>query len=582
MKKYIAALLTALLLLCMALSAGAVGPALTTTEAYCIIDADTGLVLAQQNMNEELHPASITKVMTLGLACQKAQGNWDGVKLTVSHEDVYSLAGTDSSHIALREGEEVPLQDALYGTMIASANDGANLLAEYFGGGTIEGGVAAMNAQVATLGLEHTHFANPHGISGDDHYTSCYDMAQILRWALTQPGFEAIFTRLEMYTMAPTNVQPVTRYFSQQDKMRLSYSRYYIPAIRGSKIGYTNIARYSYVCLAEQNGVRLICVTMQSEMKTDKYNDVRTLLDYAFARYTGYTDLPSQGLTGEVEVVGGGGALGKVTVTDPGVRLLLVKGKDEKVDFTTVDADLVRGWVMNLMENGYTSASVNRKLSSLRSFYRFLLKKGVIEEDPMLKIIGPKNKKPLPVFLKEREMDRLLDDVPFKEDFTGCRDRMVLEMFYATGMRLSELIGLNDVDVDFSAFLIKVTGKRNKQRLIPFGEELRRAMSVYLKIRNEVLPGKAEAFFVLKNGKRMYPGKVYLLVKRNLSKVVSLKKRSPHVLRHTFATAMLNNEAELGAVKELLGHSSLTTTEIYTHTTFEELKKVYEQAHPRA
>lgn len=258
------------------------------------------------------------------------------------------------------------------------------------------------------------------------------------------------------------------------------------------------------------------------------------------------------------------------------------KGKDEKVDFTTVDADLVRGWVMNLMENGYTSASVNRKLSSLRSFYRFLLKKGVIEEDPMLKIIGPKNKKPLPVFLKEREMDRLLDDVPFKEDFTGCRDRMVLEMFYATGMRLSELIGLNDVDVDFSAFLIKVTGKRNKQRLIPFGEELRRAMSVYLKIRNEVLPRKAEAFFVLKNGKRMYPGKVYLLVKRNLSKVVSLKKRSPHVLRHTFATAMLNNEAELGAVKELLGHSSLTTTEIYTHTTFEELKKVYEQAHPRA
>jgi len=326
MKKYIAALLTALLLLCTALSAGAVGPALTTTEAYCIIDADTGLVLAQQNMNEELHPASITKVMTLGLACQKAQGNWDGVKLTVSHEDVYSLAGTDSSHIALREGEEVPLQDALYGTMIASANDGANLLAEYFGGGTIEGGVAAMNAQVQALGLEHTHFANPHGISGDDHYTSCYDMAQILRWALTQPGFETIFTRLEMYTMAPTNVQPVTRYFSQQDKMRLSYSRYYIPAIRGSKIGYTNIARYSYVCLAEQNGVRLICVTMQSEMKTDKYNDVRTLLDYAFARYTGYTDLPSQGLTGEVEVVGGGGTLGKVTVTDPGIRLLLADG----------------------------------------------------------------------------------------------------------------------------------------------------------------------------------------------------------------------------------------------------------------
>ncbi len=258
------------------------------------------------------------------------------------------------------------------------------------------------------------------------------------------------------------------------------------------------------------------------------------------------------------------------------------KGRDENIDFTTVDADLVRGWIMNLMEAGYTSTSVNRKLSSLRSFYRFLLRKGVVRVDPMLKVIGPKNKKPLPVFLKEREMDRLLDEIPFKDDFAGCRDKMILEMFYATGMRLSELIGLNDVDIDFFASLIKVTGKRNKQRLIPFGEELREAMLVYLKIRNEVLPGEAEAFFVLENGKRMYAGKVYLLVKRNLSKVVSLKKRSPHVLRHTFATTMLNNEAELGAVKELLGHSSLKTTEVYTHTTFEELKKVYEQAHPRA
>lgn len=257
-------------------------------------------------------------------------------------------------------------------------------------------------------------------------------------------------------------------------------------------------------------------------------------------------------------------------------------GVDENVDFTTVDADLVRAWVMSLMEQGYTSTSVNRKLSSLRSFYRFLLKKGVVQVDPMLRIVGPKNKKPLPTFLKESEINRLLDEVPFKEDFTGCRDKMILEMFYATGIRLSELIGLDDVDVDFSASLIKVTGKRNKQRLIPFGEELRQAMLAYLKIRDEAIPEKVEAFFVLPNGRRMYTTKVYQLVKRNLSKVVSLKKRSPHVLRHTFATSMLNNNAGLGAVKELLGHSSLTTTEIYTHTTFEELKKVYEQAHPRA
>ena len=328
MKKHIAMLCAVLLtaLAAFAPGAAAAGPALTATEAYCIIDADTGLVLAQQNMNEELHPASITKVMTLGLACEKAQGKWDNVKLTVSHEDVYSLAGTDSSHIALQEGEEVPLTDALYATMMASANDGANLLAEYFGGGSIEGGVAAMNAQAKELGLEHTHFANPHGISDEDHYTSCYDMAQILRWALTQPGFETLFTRNEMYTMGPTNVQPVTRYFHQQDKMRVSSSRYYIPAILGSKIGYTNIARYSYVCLAEQNGVRLICVTMQSNIKTDKYNDVRTLLDYAFAHYTNYTDIPAQGLTRELTVAGGGAPLGMVTVTDPGTRLLLADG----------------------------------------------------------------------------------------------------------------------------------------------------------------------------------------------------------------------------------------------------------------
>ena len=327
MKKLTAALCAVLLVLCMFVpGAAAAGPALGATRAYCIIDADTGLVLAQQNMNEELHPASITKVMTLGLACEKAQGNWEDTKLTVSHEDVYSLAGTDSSHIALLEGEEVPLTDALYATQMASANDGANLLAEYFGGGTIADGVEKMNAKVKELGLAHTHFANPHGISDDDHYTSCYDMAQILRWALEQPGFEQVFTRNEMYTMDPTNIQPVTRYFSQQDKLRIGSSRYHVGSVKGSKLGYTNTARYSYACLAEQNGVRLICVTMQSELSTDKYNDVRTLLDYAFSTFTGYTDLPARGVTAQLPVVGGGGSLGTVTVSDPGVRLLLADG----------------------------------------------------------------------------------------------------------------------------------------------------------------------------------------------------------------------------------------------------------------
>ena len=327
MKKLTAELCAVLLVFCMFVpGAAAAGPALGATRAYCIIDADTGLVLAQQNMDEELHPASITKVMTLGLACEKAQGNWEDTKLTVSHEDVYSLAGTDSSHIALLEGEEVPLTDALYATQMASANDGANLLAEYFGGGTIADGVEKMNAKVKELGLAHTHFSNPHGISDEDHYTSCYDMAQILRWALEQPGFEQVFTRNEMYTMDPTNIQPVTRYFSQQDKMRIGSSRYHITSVKGSKLGYTNTARYSYACLAEQNGVRLICVTMQSELSTDKYNDVRTLLDYAFSTFTGYTDLPARGVTAQLPVMGGGGSLGTVTVSDPGVRLLLADG----------------------------------------------------------------------------------------------------------------------------------------------------------------------------------------------------------------------------------------------------------------
>ena len=234
------------------------------------------------------------------------------------------------------------------------------------------------------------------------------------------------------------------------------------------------------------------------------------------------------------------------------------------------------------MEKGYTSTSVNRKLSTLRSFYRFLLIRGKVEKDPVRKVTGPKNKKPLPSFLKEEEMNRLIDETDFGQGFIGCRDKMIIEMFYATGMRRSELIGLNDVDVDFPASLVKVTGKRNKQRLIPFADELRQSMEEYIKVRNEEVSDRCEAFFVNKNGKRLYDNEVYNLVKRNLSKVVTLKKRSPHVLRHTFATTMLNNEAGLESVKELLGHSSLSATEVYTHATFEELKKVYKQAHPRA
>lgn len=255
-----------------------------------------------------------------------------------------------------------------------------------------------------------------------------------------------------------------------------------------------------------------------------------------------------------------------------------VEGEPE---WKNVESESVREWIVSLMDLGYTATSVNRKLSSLRSFYKFLLRRGVVTVDPMRKINGPKNKKPLPTFIKEADMNRLLDDMDFGEGFQGVRDHLIIQMFYETGMRLSELIGLKVSDVDFSLKQVKVLGKRNKERLIPFGEELEKAMTAYLDIKG-VTAGESDTFFIRKDGEPLYAGLVGRIVKRSLSKVVTSKKRSPHVLRHTFATMMLNNEAELGAVKELLGHETIATTAIYTHTTFEELKKVYNQAHPRA
>lgn len=247
------------------------------------------------------------------------------------------------------------------------------------------------------------------------------------------------------------------------------------------------------------------------------------------------------------------------------------------------DAKVIRKWVIDLMENKkYATTSVNRKLSSLHSYYRFLLRRGDVQVDPLRKVVRPKNKKTLPTFVREEDMNRLLDEVDFGDDYKGCRDRMIILMFYATGIRLSELIGLNDADVDLNASLIKVTGKRNKQRLIPFAAELKEELINYVDKRNREVPNRMNAFFVREDGRPLYATIVRNLVKQHLSKVTTVKKRTPHVLRHSFATAMLNNQAELGAIKELLGHESLTTTEIYTHTTFEELKKVYNQAHPRA
>ena len=260
---------------------------------------------------------------------------------------------------------------------------------------------------------------------------------------------------------------------------------------------------------------------------------------------------------------------------------LFLKSLDDDLKLESVDADVVR-MCIGVLADKYAATSVNRKLSSLKAFYRYLLRRKIVETDPAEALSGLKRKKILPVFVRTREMDRLLDEIDFGASFEGVRNRLMIEVLYSTGMRLSELINLKDADVDFGMSVLKVLGKRNKQRLIPFGEELRQDMMDYVEVRDCCCRNKDSYFFLRKDGKKVYPSLVYSVVKNGLAKVVTLRKRSPHVLRHSFATSMLNNGASLTSVKELLGHERLTTTEIYTHTTFDELKKIYKQAHPRA
>ena len=248
----------------------------------------------------------------------------------------------------------------------------------------------------------------------------------------------------------------------------------------------------------------------------------------------------------------------------------------------SVDSDIIRDWMESMMDKGNNATSINRRLSALRSFYRFALARKLVDKDPVHGVTGPKKGRPLPQFLKENEMDRLLDAESWTESFEDVRDRTVIMTFYETGIRLSELIGLDDSMVDFSNQQLKVTGKRNKQRVIPFGEELLATLCDYMKCRDKEVNLQSDALFVTAKGQRMTTSQVREAVKKNLSKVCTLKKRTPHVLRHTFATAMLNNKAGIESVKKLLGHESLSTTEIYTHTTFEQLKREYYSAHPRA
>ena len=258
-----------------------------------------------------------------------------------------------------------------------------------------------------------------------------------------------------------------------------------------------------------------------------------------------------------------------------------LKSLYETEDISSVTHSMVRSWIVDLMEKEISPRSINRKLTTLKTFYKFLLRQGKVLSNPMLRVQAPKTSKRLPVFVDEKKMDLLFNENNFTEGFESTRDRLMLEIFYATGMRLSELIGLEDLNIDTYQCQVKVLGKRNKERIIPFTKKLKELINIYLKARQDIV-SNTPAFFVTDKGKKLYPKLVYRIVTTRLGTVTTLDKKSPHVLRHTFATHMLNNGADINSVKELLGHANLSATQVYTHNTIEKLKKVYKQAHPRA
>lgn len=251
-------------------------------------------------------------------------------------------------------------------------------------------------------------------------------------------------------------------------------------------------------------------------------------------------------------------------------------------DVVRADTDCVRLWLMSQREAGLSAATINRRLSALRTFYKFLLRHNIVTSDPTLRIVAAKTPKKIPTFFREKEMDKLLSVSENLSNFEACRDETIIETFYQTGIRLAELIGIKDTDIDFDRNTIRVFGKRRKERIIPFGNGLKQKITQYIVARDKEVERTTPYLYVLRSGRQMYSQAVYRIVKAAMSQVSTQGKRSPHVLRHTFATAMLNNGADINAVKELLGHASLAATQIYTHTTFEQLQKIYGQAHPRA
>ena len=261
-----------------------------------------------------------------------------------------------------------------------------------------------------------------------------------------------------------------------------------------------------------------------------------------------------------------------------------LEGAGSEKDTSGAQHKQIRQWVVHLMEQGLSPRSVRRKISALSSYYRFLLLRGIITSNPLLKVTIPKSGRKLPGFIPEDKLNHLLDQIDFGEDFTGVRDRLIIEMLYFTGMRRSELIKLCNSDVDSSEMIIKVHGKGGKERHIPVGQAFSQTLRDYMQKKvsefGTVLP--ADPFFVTGTNKKLYPELVYRVVRKYLRLITSGGKRSPHILRHSFATHMLNHGADLNAIKDLLGHASLSATQVYTHNSFEKLKKIYKQAHPRA
>ena len=273
-----------------------------------------------------------------------------------------------------------------------------------------------------------------------------------------------------------------------------------------------------------------------------------------------------------------------VTAYEKDLDQFIQFGNEMVEDFCFVEADhhLIRQWIISIMDQGVKPVSVRRKISTLRSLYKFLLREGLMTKNPVDLVMTPKIGKKLPQFVQEKEMNKLLDTSFFGVDFTGLRDKAVLSLFYGTGMRLAELKGIRMADLSEMEGVVKVMGKRNKERLIPYPSEISDDLSRYIQIRSELFGDSNSFLFLTEKGEQVYDKLLYRIVRKYLSLVTTMEKRSPHVLRHSYATHLLNRGADLNAIKELLGHASLAATQVYTHTSFEKLKKIYNQAHPRA